>query len=83
MTTLLETATHNDVHDAVHDDADTATCRLCPPDGGTVVARFSGDGPARRAGERASAEARATGIAHHDHYDPALDAFVVICHQRC
>ncbi|MFC1410685.1 hypothetical protein ACEZCY_16825 [Streptacidiphilus sp. N1-12] len=55
-----------------------ATCRLCPPDGGTVVATYSGDGPSRRAGDRAWEETRTTGVTHHDHYDPDLDAFVVI-----
>ena len=58
----------------------TATCRLCPPQGGVVVATYSGDGPASRAGHRAWEEALATGVAHHDHYDPALDAFVVVRH---
>lgn len=57
-----------------------ATCRLCPPDGGEVVATYSGDGPARLAGDRARAEARDSGVTHHDHYDPELDAFVVVRH---
>ncbi|MHA6762236.1 hypothetical protein [Streptacidiphilus sp. PAMC 29251] len=55
-----------------------ATCRLCPPGGGAVVAMYSGDGPARRAESRAWEETCASGITHHDHYDPELDAFVVI-----
>jgi hypothetical protein len=58
----------------------TATCHLCPPGGGTVVATYPGDGPAHRAGRRAWEEARSTGIPHHDHYDPLLDAFVVVRH---
>jgi hypothetical protein len=41
---------------------------------------YSGDGPARRAGDRAGEEARITGVVHHDHYDPELDAFVVVRH---
>ena len=60
----------------------TATCRLCPSEGGVVVAMYSGDGPSRRAGHRAWEETRATGVPHHDHYDPALDAFVVVRHHR-
>ena len=58
----------------------TATCHLCPPGGGSVVATYSGDGPARRAGDRARSETWATGVQHHDHYDPTLDAFVVVRH---
>ena len=69
MTTMIETTA-----------LATATCHLCPPGGGTVVASYSGDGPARRAGDRAWSETRATGVQHHDHYDPALDAFVVVRH---
>ncbi|MEZ0091415.1 hypothetical protein [Streptacidiphilus sp. EB129] len=59
---------------------ETATCRLCPPQGGVVVATYSGDGPASRALHRAWQEANATGVPHHDHYDPSLDAFVVVRH---
>jgi hypothetical protein len=59
---------------------ETATCRLCPPRGGVVVATYSGDGPASRAEHRARQETHATGVPHHDHYDPALDAFVVVRH---
>jgi hypothetical protein len=58
----------------------TTTCRLCPPDGGTVVARFPGEAPAWRAGRRAAEETERTGLPHHDHYDPQLDAFLVIRH---
>ena len=58
----------------------TSTCRLCPPGGGTVVARYPGDAPAAKASSRAHQEAQATGLPHHDHYDPALDAFVVVRH---
>lgn len=57
-----------------------ATCHLCPPGGGAVVATYSGDGPARRAGDRAREETCLSGVPHHDHYDPELDAFVVIRH---
>ena len=70
MTTTIETAAPNAA----------ATCHLCPPGGGLVVATYSGDGPARRAGDRAVQEAKDTGVQHHDHYDPELDAFVVIRH---
>jgi hypothetical protein len=59
---------------------DTSTCRLCPPCGGTVVARYPGDAPAAKAAARAYEETQATGLPHHDHYDPALDAFVVVRH---
>lgn len=58
----------------------TATCHLCPPGGGSVVATYSGDGPAHRAGDRARSETWTTGVQHHDHYDPTLDAFVVVRH---
>jgi hypothetical protein len=58
----------------------TSTCRLCPPDGGTVIARFPGEGPAWRAAQRAAEETDRTGAPHHDHYDPELDAFLVIRH---
>ncbi|WP_377269994.1 hypothetical protein [Peterkaempfera sp. SMS 1(5)a] len=60
--------------------ADTSCCRLCPPGGGTVVARYPGDAPAAKASARAHQEAQLTGLPHHDHYDPALDAFVVVRH---
>ncbi|WP_042411392.1 hypothetical protein [Streptacidiphilus carbonis] len=70
MTTMIDTSS-----------LATATCHLCPPGGGTVVATYSGDGPASRAGDRARSEAWQTGVQHHDHYDPALDAFVVVRHQ--
>ncbi|MFJ6212336.1 hypothetical protein ACIQGZ_03245 [Streptomyces sp. NPDC092296] len=60
--------------------AETSTCRLCPPGGGTVVARYPGDAPAAKASARAHQEAQASGVPHHDHYDPALDAFVVVRH---
>lgn len=76
MTTTIETAAPN----ATSTVLGTATCHLCPPEGGLVVATYSGDGPARMAGDRAFREARATGVPHHDHYDPELDAFVVIRH---
>ncbi|MFF4650973.1 hypothetical protein [Streptomyces sp. NPDC001380] len=62
--------------------AETSTCRLCPPGGGTVVARYPGDAPAAKASARAHQEAQLTGLAHHDHYDPALDAFVVVRHDE-
>jgi hypothetical protein len=78
MSTLMESAIGTT---ATAPAGPAAACRLCPPDGGTVVASFSGDGPSRRAGDRAWAETRATGITHHDHYDPVLDAFMVIRHQ--
>ncbi|MFC5908622.1 hypothetical protein [Streptacidiphilus monticola] len=58
----------------------TSLCHRCPPQGGEVVAVFSGDGPAHRAGHRAWEETLATGLEHHDHYDPDLDAFVVVRH---
>ena len=61
-------------------DVATATCRLCPPRGGVVVAAYPGDGPARPAGHRAREESATTGVPHHDHYDPVLDAFVVVRH---
>ncbi len=57
-----------------------ATCRLCPADGGTVVARYPGDGPAHRAADRSRSEQQATGTEHHDHYDPEQDAFIVVRH---
>jgi len=57
-----------------------STCHRCPPGGGTVVARFPGQGPSRRSRERADEEALRTGSSHHDHYDPELDAFLVIRH---
>ena len=60
----------------------TAACRLCPPRGGVVVAAYSGDGPAYPAGRRAREESATTGVPHHDHYDPLLDAFVVVRHQQ-
>ena len=60
----------------------TSACRLCPPRGGVVVATYAGDGPPHRAEHRAEEEAAATGLPHHDHYDPSLDAFVVIRHQE-
>ncbi|WP_055586909.1 hypothetical protein [Peterkaempfera griseoplana] len=60
--------------------ADTSCCRLCPPGGGTVVARYPGDAPAAKASARAHHETQLTGLPHHDHYDPALDAFVVVRH---
>jgi hypothetical protein len=59
----------------------TATCRLCPPQGGVVVAMYPGDGPAHRAAHRAWEESATTGLPHHDHYDPLLDAFVVVRHR--
>ena len=77
MSTLMESA----IGTTATAPAAAATCRLCPPDGGAVVASYSGDGPARLAGDRAWAETRATGVTHHDHYDPVLDAFMVIRHQ--
>lgn len=60
--------------------SEPSCCRLCPPGGGTVVARYPGDAPAAKASARAHQEAQATGLPHHDHYDPALDAFVVVRH---
>jgi hypothetical protein len=45
-----------------------------------VVARYPGDAPAAKASARAHQEAQATGLPHHDHYDPVLDAFVVVRH---
>jgi hypothetical protein len=59
-------------------DAEESTCHRCPPGGGTVVASYSGGGPAWRAGLRAEQEAKLTGLPHHDHYDPAADAFLVV-----
>ncbi|MGA5702137.1 hypothetical protein [Peterkaempfera bronchialis] len=61
--------------------AETSTCRLCPPGGGTVVAWYPGDAPAAKASARAHREAQETGLPHHDHYDPVLDAFVVVRHE--
>ncbi len=58
----------------------TSRCRQCPPGGGTVVATIPGQSPAWKAGHRAHHEQQATGLPHHDHYDPDLDAFVVIRH---
>jgi hypothetical protein len=62
--------------------AEPSTCRLCPPGGGTVVARYPGDAPSVKASRRAAEETEATGVPHHDHYDPVLDAFLVVRHER-
>ncbi|WP_152617674.1 hypothetical protein [Phaeacidiphilus oryzae] len=56
------------------------TCHRCPPGGGTVVASYPGEGPAWRSGDRAAHEAERTGVEHHDHYDPGVDAFLVVRH---
>jgi hypothetical protein len=53
-------------------------CRDCPPTGGTVVAAIPGQAPAHRAGHRAHQLTQQTGTRHHDHYDPQLDAFLVV-----
>ena len=78
--TMTTNATINATAELSAADVSTAACRICPPRGGTVVATYPGDGPAHRAGHRAWEESRATGVAHHDHYDPDLDAFVVVRH---
>lgn len=55
-----------------------ARCRQCPAAGGQVVASIPGQDPGHRAQHRARELAEQTGRRHHDHYDPNLDAFLVI-----
>jgi hypothetical protein len=52
-------------------------CRQCPSSGGTVVAYLPGQ-EGHRSGHRAWELTQRTGHRHHDHYDPDLDAFLVI-----
>lgn len=56
----------------------TVRCNQCPTDGGAVVALIPGQEPGHRAGRRAWELTRTTGHHHHDHYDPGLDAFLII-----
>jgi hypothetical protein len=53
-------------------------CPNCPPAGGEVVASIPGQAAARRAGDQAWELTQSTGRRHHDHYDPQLDAFLVV-----
>jgi hypothetical protein len=57
---------------------DFTRCPRCPKTGGQVIASVPGQAPAYRAGHRAWELTQSTGDRHHDHYDPDLDAFVVV-----
>lgn len=54
-------------------------CPRCPATGGRVVEAIPGTRPGWISAEHAREASRRTGLRHHDHYDPELDAFLVVC----
>jgi hypothetical protein len=57
-------------------------CRSCPTSGGSVQATVPGSAPVWRADALTERLSRESGVAHHNHYDPELDAFVVVRHDH-
>lgn len=58
----------------------TLRCRSCPESGGTVRATVPGSAPVWRVDALTEKLIRESGAHHHNHYDPELDAFVVVRH---